>query len=64
VHVAHRAIDARGLFQQPDEAGGLEVSRLPGLDAGIARLALQQRQPADLEVCGADPAARWSPTSP
>ena len=64
VHVAHRPVDPRRLLDQLDEAGSLEVSRLPGLDARVAGFPLQQRQPADLELsAGADEQVRgqlWS----
>ena len=50
MHVAQRAIDAAWLLDQRDGACRLEVSRLSGLDLGIARLRLQQRRPTDLEL--------------
>ena len=43
MHVAHRAIHHRRLLDQRHELGGLEVAGPPGLDGGVARLALQQR---------------------
>ena len=55
VNIAHRAVEPRRLLEQRDDARRFEIARLPGLDLRIARLRLQQRHPANLELCaGAD----------
>src|SRR2546422_3204391 len=46
---------SRRPLEQRDDARRFEIAWLPGLDLRIARLRLQQRHPADLELCaGAD----------
>jgi hypothetical protein len=55
MHIPLAAVEADGLFQEPDEFRRLEIARLPGLDAVIARFPQQQGQPADFQIrAGAD----------
>jgi len=50
VHIAFAAIDPLRHLDQRHEAAHLEIPPRTGLDAGVARLSRQHRQPADLEL--------------
>jgi hypothetical protein len=49
VDISIRAVQARRHFEETHRAGGFKITGLAGLDAGIARLAKDNRHPADFE---------------